>query len=376
VDDLRPVVEALERTSWSAVVTDPEWRIAWSSPEIALIIGEEGANDLAVGRHLLDTRALGAFRVVSEDAVGDWVRVHAPFVLHDGATTREELAELVDQRFRSIVEEAEPRPAPLRWTVSLSLANEEEVGVVAHGERVIAPDGRLLGNAFMYGSALPASVLWQVNQGDQRMFRRLAELVEPGRRPAAVLFADLAGSTELSKRMSSAAYFGLIRRLTGGADAAILDAGGIVGKHAGDGVSAFFLADQVGSSPRAALAALRAGRAVQVAAAQEEVSMNVAIHWGATLYIGQVATSGRLEVTALGDEVNECARIQEAAHGGTLLATKALIERLEPEDARAEGVDPPELRYTLVSELPDAGEKAIRDAGGIAVVDVSVGPTR
>ena len=29
------------------------------------------------------------------------------------------------------------------------------------------------------------------------------------------------------------------------------------------------------------------------------------LHWGSTLYVGQIATSGRSEVTALGDEVNE-----------------------------------------------------------------------
>jgi class 3 adenylate cyclase len=99
--------------------------------------------------------------------------------------------------------------------------------------------------------------------------------------------------------------------------------------------------------------------------------MRAAIHWGATLYIGQVATSGRLEVTALGDEVNECARIQEAAHGDVLLATKQLVERLDPADAAAEGVDAAALRYRLVSELPDVPEKALRDAGNIPVADVS-----
>ncbi|HEV2813779.1 MAG TPA: adenylate/guanylate cyclase domain-containing protein, partial [Solirubrobacteraceae bacterium] len=208
-------------------------------------------------------------------------------------------------------------------------------------------------------------------QGDQRMFQRLAELVEPGRRPAAVLFADIEGSTGLSRRMASAAYFDLIRGLTGTADAAILDAGGVIGKHAGDGVSAFFLADQVGSSPAAARAALRAARAIVAKAREADVTMRVAIHWGATLYIGQVATSGRLEVTALGDEVNECARIQEAAAPGALLATKQLVERLDPDEAVAEGLQPSALRYTLVSELPGAGEKAVRDAGSIAVADVS-----
>ena len=61
--------------------------------------------------------------------------------------------------------------------------------------------------------------------------------------------------------------------------------------------------------------------------------------WGATLMVGQVATSGRLEVTALGDQMNECARIEAAAKSGAILASKDLIERLDPDDAAATGVD-------------------------------------
>ncbi len=99
---------------------------------------------------------------------------------------------------------------------------------------------------------------------------------------------------------------------------------GIVVRHAGDGVTAFFLAEDVGSASGAARAAIEAGRAIGAAAAtaageleqdngssaREEVRMNVGVHWGGALYLGQVVTGGRLEVTALGDEVNETARIQ------------------------------------------------------------------
>ncbi|HEX2084951.1 MAG TPA: adenylate/guanylate cyclase domain-containing protein [Solirubrobacteraceae bacterium] len=367
---LRPVVEALEQTGWSAAVTDAGWRIVWSSPEIGRILGATD-EELGVGRHMLETGRLGAFTVVTEDSVGDWVRLHAPFALHDGPLGREELAELVDEPFRPIVEGAEPSAPPPAWVLRMAVGSEDEVGVVALGARVLDHDGTVLGNAFVYGSALPASLMWFVGQGDRRMFQRVTDLIEPGRRPAAVLFADVEGSTDLSRRMSSAAYFDLICDLTAAVDAAILEHGGVIGKHAGDGVSAFFLAEQVGSPPGAALAALRAARAIAAHGADRDVRMNVAIHWGATLYIGRVATSGRLEVTALGDEVNECARIQEAAHGGVLLATKALVERLDPADAGREGLDPAALRYALVGELPEATEKAVRDAGKIAVADVS-----
>jgi class 3 adenylate cyclase len=86
--------------------------------------------------------------------------------------------------------------------------------------------------------------------------------------------------------------------------------------------------------------------------------------------MGQVVTGGRLEVTALGDEVNECARIQETARDGTVLASKALIERLDPEHARRVGIDPDAVAYHTVAEMPGAPDKAVRDAGAIPVTEV------
>ena len=100
------------------------------------------------------------------------------------------------------------------------------------------------------------------------------------------------------------------------------------------------------------------------------MKINVGLHWGATLMVGQVATSGRLEVTALGDQMNESARIEAAAKAGAILASKDLIERLDPDDAAATGVDPDRIAYTQLGELESAGEKAIRDAGTIPVAEI------
>ncbi|MEO7197389.1 MAG: hypothetical protein ABIZ50_02855, partial [Solirubrobacterales bacterium] len=161
--------------------------------------------------------------------------------------------------------------------------------------------------------------------------------------------------------------------------------GGIVGKHAGDGVTAFFLVDDLGSSSKAARAAVQAAAGIAVAAAElttgdpgdegvpsdvADVLMNIGLHWGGALFMGQIVTGGRLEVTALGDEVNEGARIQQSAREGTALASKALIERLDPDDADAVGVDPERVVYRTIAELPDAAQKSIRDAGGIAVTQL------
>jgi class 3 adenylate cyclase len=96
----------------------------------------------------------------------------------------------------------------------------------------------------------------------------------------------------------------------------------------------------------------------------------VAVHWGASLYIGQVATEGRLEVTALGDEVNEAARIEQSAKGGCVLASKQLLERLSAGDVATLDLDPTRIAYEPVTELEGAPDKAARDAGSIAVADV------
>jgi class 3 adenylate cyclase len=216
---------------------------------------------------------------------------------------------------------------------------------------------------------MPASLLMSVAGGNPSHFRRMAELVEPGRRNAAVLFADVEGSTDRSRRLPSARYFAAVRTLNTAIDAAILAEGGIVGKHAGDGVSAFFLADQIGTISGAARAAIATARQIQhaVDVLEGEWTINIGVHWGATLYMGQIATSGRLEVTALGDEVNECARIQEAASGGQLLASKPLLERLDAADAAVLDLDPTAIEYVLLAEVPGATDKVRRDAGQIAV---------
>lgn len=69
----------------------------------------------------------------------------------------------------------------------------------------------------------------------------------------------------------------------------------------------------------------------------EDVILRFGLHWGANLYVGQIATSGRTEVTALGDQVNEAARIEACATGGRALASKDLIERLDANDAATLG---------------------------------------
>jgi len=50
---------------------------------------------------------------------------------------------------------------------------------------------------------------------------------------------------------------------------------------------------------------------------------------------------------------------------------KEVIERLEPADAAALGIDTDGFRYRTLAELDSATEKARRDAGGVAVTTIT-----
>jgi class 3 adenylate cyclase len=215
--------------------------------------------------------------------------------------------------------------------------------------------------------------------GDPESLGRIASLTQPARHDVVVLSADLQDSSVLARRLSTAAFFDLVTKTTSRTDREIVKRGGIVGRHAGDGVIAFFLAEHHGGGSSAARAAIEVATSlavtIDVAAAASvgaHVPVNVAVHWG-NVFMGQLSSEGRLEVTALGDAVNECARIGECARDGAVLASKSVIEQLGTDDAKALGLDPARVVYERLEDLPTVSVKAKRDAGGIAVTRL---PTR
>jgi hypothetical protein len=59
------------------------------------------------------------------------------------------------------------------------------------------------------------------------------------------------------------------------------------------------------------------------------------------------------------------------ARGGRILASKQLIESLSDADASALEIDVEHVVYQPPAALPDASEKAVRDAGRVALTDVT-----
>jgi class 3 adenylate cyclase len=383
--DLRDIAEAMEAAGMLFEIVDARFRCVYFSSEWARI--QDASADEArrqVGRSLI-------WRVLKEDAEivrltresgTAWFEHNAPIMRRYLDPADPDFEEVFDSAapFAAEIEPAEsvPRawfdrvsfPANLRFRRSM-LGDQHQLQL-----RISDDEGHFVGVVFLYRGILPESLMQRLGRGDPQLFERMDRVSEPGRRTAAILFADLEASGVLSRHLSSRGYFDLIRNLTDLIDTSVIAHDGITGKHAGDGGSALFLAaDFDGSESGAARAAIETARAIrdgseQLGPEDVEVKVNIGVHWGATLMVGQVATSGRLEVTALGDQMNEGARIEAAATNGEILASKDLVERLDAADAQATGIDPDAIAYTTLSELDGASDKAIRDAGTIAVTPI------
>lgn len=367
-----------------AALFDQRWRLVWKSEELDTVLVESDTARLETGAHVLEVWRELASRL-TVDTAERFLRTNVPFILAASDLDEDAVASLVGPEFAATVQGIEPRTAPPRWIGSYVFRHDEFFGQAHYiGERVHDEAGQMLGYLFLHHPDLPVSLVTLLVRGDRQMYERMAALLEPTQRSTAILFADLQSSGVISRRLSSAAYFRLVHDIRSAVDASVAAHGGIIGKHAGDGVTAFFLAQQLDTDTGAARAALETARGlpdlVRHAATKiasdglpvepDACQLKVAVHWG-HLYIGQVAGRGRLEVTALGDEMNEAARIEQSAQGGQILASKSVLERLNAQDAKTLGIDPTRIAYQLIADRTSSSDKSIRDAGSTAVSDIS-----
>ncbi len=377
---LAEAAAALRDAGHWGMVVDHEWRLVYVTDDLRITFGAGiELAEFAVGHAIFGLETLTAMKswrlgANTADLQALMVRGFGPLMLADLNGDRDALRAIVAPEWHDIVDTIEASDAVTSAIRGGGNSVGEVVDVPMIAVKIRDTDGSPAGAMFISkpapGMAAIASLTTEADAGHVAQMQAVAAA---GRRPAAILFADLEGSTPLSRRLSTAAYFTLGRRLVRAADRCVIDAGGLVGRHVGDGVVAFFLAESLGSESAAARACIEAARALQIAVrdvaarsnlSTDDVVVRFGLHWGSTLYVGNILTAGRSEVTALGDEVNEAARIEACASGGRTLASKELLERLGADDASALGLNPARLTYTVLADLPTATEKARRDAAG------------
>ena len=385
---LNETARYLANTGLAAFVCGDDWTVRWISEELKVLLNEPDETKLGIGKHVIECWVSETWSsTVTEESRLTGALTNLPFILWDtqgGPSSLEVLlGDYLGAEPGTMQLDIEPVEPPALWANTLDFiqGNLPPVTINQIFLRLTGKDRRY-GFAVVYDQALPARLVALVARGDQGMFERMSRLIEPGRRASAILFADLEASSLLARRMSSAGYFELIREITTNVDQIVAEHQGIVGRHAGDGVTAFFLVADCGSPSASARQAIRAARRMHEATVniaertllgtdgKVDCPMRIGIHWGPNLYMGQLVTGGRLEVTALGDEVNECARIEQTSAAGGTLASKSVLEQLTPDDSSLLGVDPDAVRYRTLGEIAGADSKAVRDAAMIPVTSI------
>ena len=387
---LAAVATTLNETGFWAHVLDANWRYVFETDEqrsTFVDISGGSVPPLPIGSHFFSAEVRKYFAATVGGPLYDVENYRAffldagRFVLGSARGGRDELRDAVDPAVVDLVDELSPQELPAmrvqrhEW-ISAGIESTTFVVFV----RIDDGHGCFAGVCVLSKPAVGMSDLARsVALADPSHLQRMRAVDVPGRRPAAILMADLEASTPLAQQLPTAQYFAFGRRLVRTFDQCVIDAGGIVSRHAGDGVVGFFLAEVAGSESAAARGCITAARTLRdslpAIAARSEIhasnlSLRFGLHWGATLYVGRILTGGRSEVAALGEEANEAARIEACATGGRTLASKALLERLNRADAAVLAIDTDHITYTALAELVTATEKARRDAPSIAVCEV------
>jgi adenylate cyclase len=138
-----------------------------------------------------------------------------------------------------------------------------------------------------------------------------------------MMFADIRGSTSLSKQMSPTQFSQLINRFYVETTSAIIQEDGLVEKLAGDAVAAFWGRGIAG--PKYVARTIHAAQNILKIMNQEKIPVGIGVHAGVAFFGAMGSANGLVNISAIGDEVNLAARLaSKAAEGEIVISEKAL----------------------------------------------------
>ena len=247
---------------------------------------------------------------------------------------------------------------------------------VLEGSRLILPEaahaaagsGGEAGEAFLYGHALPLTVialtalaLWVAGAETRRMLERaieqagraanLSRFFSPAvadrlsaigpvdaatgdRRNVGILFVDIQGFTVLGQRLAPHTLATLLSEFREAVTVPVFEMGGAIDKFIGDGALILFGSPE--KRPDDAVRAIRCGRRIlesvaqwshrRAAAGEHAVRIGIGGHYG-EVFAGVLGKNRQLEFTVIGDAVNIAERIERLTrlHGTDMVISEDLL---------------------------------------------------
>ena len=210
--------------SWGWLVDD-QWRIVFMTDELRRAVGRQGhLAPMPTGVVWGSTEWLQAQGShlggrYTADQHREQVSIAAPFMLADLPGGRDRLRELLAHGFDDLIDELEPDDSDMVVRSTTVPGVGGPVAVWYTGMRLRDATGCPVGWMWQSKPGVGmTTIAAMTSMGDTRHFERMMRASRPLRRPAAILMADLEGSSQLSRRLPTATYFALGRRPVRAAD--------------------------------------------------------------------------------------------------------------------------------------------------------------
>ena len=394
--------ESIEEIVFPAILVNGRWEIIWINERAEKEFFKESVQQIpsAANRNILQLFLKGG--LVKRFA--NWKDILA---VHGRLAKRDLSEDRIEQICRQIdtcpIEELKEL-----WRNAKPLAD----GPITQQELVLKPyNGKstrltLFSSDFREGTLLlytPLSMqLVQVLDlllGRERLVKALLSRTIPSLTSLCILVGRLESGLHLRTALPPEEYFDLINRIILTSHQCFKDFGGTPGHSIQEGVVGFFLSSP--DSPREYLhLALQCSQALKQMAGdidkrwkykkvwKNTLQMNMGIHCGEE-WLGTVPSSLAFEFTVLGESLVETIKLGEFAQGGSIWASKRVIENMWPEDRQRvefgvwlgtgqERFMNPGI-YSQVRELISVDElqqRALREISNLAVTEIiNVHPT-
>jgi adenylate cyclase len=188
-----------------------------------------------------------------------------------------------------------------------------------------------------------------------------------------VLFADLSGFTEMTRRLGPERTHAVVDAFLKSATYALVRHGAFIDKYVGDAVMAFFNAPirYQDHAARAVAAALEIEGEMPALAERFGVDLRAAIGVASGYaHVGRLGSGEGKDYTAIGDVVNLAARLEGQARGGEIVVDEPVYRQvadqypdLKPENVDLKGFAEPVTSYRLGAAESAAASSAPRHAG-------------
>jgi adenylate cyclase len=388
--------QSIERIVFPAILVNSRWEIIWINQSAEKEFFQESVREIATAanrnilRLFLDKGLVDRFK--------NWKEI---LTLHLRLAKRE----LSEDRVEQICRQVEACPLDevkelWRETESLQDRPLTQQDLVLRPYKGKKTRHTLFSSDFREGTLLLYTpVNMQLDQilnllmGRERLVKALLSRRIPSLTSLCILAGRLESSLHLRTALPPHEYFDLLNQIILTSHQCFKDYGGTPGRSIQEGVVCFFLSAP--GSPREYLhSAIQCAQALkQIIATLDKrwkykkvwkntLQMNMAIHCGEE-WLGTIPSSLAFDFTVMGESLIEAIKLSEFAEGGSIWASKKVIENMSPGDrqrvefgvrlgtAQERFVSPG--IYSQVKELVNGNElqqRGLREIGNLAVTEI------